>query len=62
MAKVGSQLLTAEEAAKYLRLHVKSVYRLARAGKIPARKVGGSWRFHRLALERWLVRRAEAEF
>lgn len=56
MAKERSQLLTAEEAARYLRLHMKSVYRLAREGKIPSRKVGGSWRFHREALERWLTK------
>lgn len=47
-------LFTAEEAAKYLRLHVKSIYRLARDGKIPGRKVGGSWRFHRDALDLWI--------
>jgi len=49
-----SLLFTAEEAAKYLRLHVKSIYRLARDGKIPGRKVGGSWRFHRDALDQWI--------
>lgn len=47
-------LLTAEEAANYLRLHVKSLYRLAREGKIPARKVGGQWRFHSESLNNWL--------
>jgi excisionase family DNA binding protein len=47
-------LLTADEAAKYLRLHVKSVYRLARSRKIPSIKVGGRWRFHREALDFWV--------
>jgi len=47
-------LLTAIEAAKHLRLHVKSLYRLAKEGKIPARKVGGQWRFHRQTLDDWL--------
>ena len=50
----ASLLFTAEETAKYLRLHVKSIYRLARDGKIPGRKVGGSWRFHRDALDLWI--------
>lgn len=54
MAKQGAQVLTAEEAARYLRLHVKSIYRLVRAGKIPGQKVGGTWRFHADALEKWL--------
>jgi excisionase family DNA binding protein len=48
------KLLTAAEAAKHLRLHVKSLYRLAKAGKIPARKVGGQWRFHSDMLNEWL--------
>lgn len=47
-------LLKAAEAAKHLRLHVKSLYRLAKDGKIPARKVGGQWRFHRDLLNEWL--------
>jgi len=55
MAEINApQLFTAEEAARYLRLHVKSIYRLARGGKIPGRKVGGSWRFHRDSLDRWV--------
>jgi excisionase family DNA binding protein len=54
MAKQGAQVLTADEAARYLRLHVKSIYRLVRAGKIPGQKVGGTWRFHAEALEKWL--------
>ena len=48
------QVLTAEEAARYLRLHVKSIYRLVRDGKIPGQKVGDRWRFHSDALEKWL--------
>ena len=54
MATTRKQIFTCEEAARYLRLHVKSVYRLLKAGKIPGRKVGGRWRFHRDVLERWL--------
>ena len=52
--KPDPDLLKAAEAANYLRLHVKSLYRLAKAGKIPARKVGGQWRFHRDLLNDWL--------
>jgi excisionase family DNA binding protein len=48
------QLLTAEEAAKHLRVHIKSLYRLAQHGKVPGRKVGGQWRFHIETLDNWL--------
>jgi excisionase family DNA binding protein len=60
MANSTTNLLTAEEAAKYLRLHVKSIYRLAREGKIPGRKIGGSWRFHQASLEQWLTKGKDA--
>ena len=54
MLRPGAQVLTAEEVARYLRLHVKSIYRLVRERKIPGQKVGGRWRFHSDALEKWL--------
>ena len=48
------EVLTGREAAKFLRLHVKTIYRLAKGGKVPGRKVGGDWRFHREELDKWL--------
>jgi len=44
---------TAEEIAKYLRVHPYTVKRLARAGKIPGFKVGDQWRFDVQELEEW---------
>ena len=43
--------LNAEEAARLLRLNVKRVQSLARAGKLPASRVGRKWLFPREALE-----------
>jgi len=31
-----------------------TIYRLANAGKIPAFKVGGDWRFKRDSIEKWI--------
>lgn len=44
------QLLTTQQAAAMLRLHVKSVQSLARRGKIPGVRVGRKWLFPRAAL------------
>lgn len=46
-------LLTPPEAAERLRLHPKTVVRMAREGRLPAVKVGTGWRFHpdRLTVE-----------
>lgn len=41
------EVLTVKEAAVYLKLHPKTVYRLLKAGKIPAQRVGGAWRLYR---------------
>lgn len=42
-----------------LHLHVMTVYRLVKEGKLPGFKVGGRWRFERSALESWMVDRAQ---
>lgn len=48
-------IMTAPEVAAYLRLAESTVYRLARSGKLPGRKVGGKWRFSRKQLDLWLT-------
>lgn len=49
------QVMTSVEAAEYLKMHVKTVCRLAKEGKIPARKVGSEWRFLKSVLDSWLA-------
>jgi len=39
------EIITAEQVASMLQVHVRTVYRLARRGAIPGRKLGGGWRF-----------------
>jgi excisionase family DNA binding protein len=48
------EILTPREAAEYLSVHVRTIYRLAKNREIPCRKVGGSWRFKKDALDEWL--------
>jgi len=48
------EIMTPREAAEYLSVHVRTIYRLAKNGEIPGRKVGGSWRFKKGALDEWL--------
>lgn len=50
-----NQVMTSLEAAEYLKMHVKTVCRLAKEGKIPAKKVGSEWRFLRTILDNWLA-------
>lgn len=48
------QLMSADEAARYLHLHVKRVQALARSGRLPGRRVGRKWLFDRRDLEQAL--------
>jgi molybdopterin-binding protein len=52
--------LSAEEAARLLHLNVKRVQGLARAGKLPAARVGRKWLFRREELEALLGQPAVA--
>jgi molybdate transport system regulatory protein len=49
-------LLTADQAASLLHLNVKRVQALARAGRLPGRRVGRKWLFDRGDLDRLLGR------
>lgn len=51
---VDKEILEAREVAEYLRLHLFTVHKFAREGKIPAFKVGNDWRFRREAIEEWI--------
>jgi excisionase family DNA binding protein len=46
--------LTTEEVLDYLHVNVRTIYRLIRAGKIPAVRIGRQWRFRRKDLDVWL--------
>ena len=49
---MNSDIMTIKEVSEYLKLNEKTTYRLTSDGKIPAFKVGGSWRFRRDEIEK----------
>jgi excisionase family DNA binding protein len=46
--------LTTTEVLAYLQVNLRTVYRLLKAGRIPAVRVGRQWRFRRADLDAWL--------
>lgn len=52
-------VLTLKEAATYLRLSERSLYELARGGRVPGAQLGGKWLFPRHLLARWLTARSD---
>ena len=50
---MADEILTIEETSQFLKVGKTTLYRLARRGKMPARKIGREWRFIRNELIRW---------
>ena len=46
--------LTTEEVLDYLQVNLRTVYRLIKAGRIPAVRVGRQWRFRKQDIDTWL--------
>ena len=49
------QLLTTPEIAELLRLHTKTIERMARAGRLPSLRVFGRLRYRRSDIASWLA-------
>ena len=50
-----SRLLTSVELGALLRLHPKTIERLARAGELPGKKIGRRWVFHEKTIDSFLA-------
>ena len=51
---IDEVFLTTEEVLEYLKINLRTVYRLIKAGKIPAVRVGRQWRFRKSDIDAWL--------
>jgi excisionase family DNA binding protein len=54
MGRPDGEIFTLDEVAVFLKAGKRTVYRLAQNGQIPAFKLGGTWRFRRSELDRWI--------
>lgn len=57
MSNQPDEILTIDEVAAFLKAGKRTVYRLAASGKLPAFKLGGTWRFRRSDLDKWIASR-----
>jgi excisionase family DNA binding protein len=51
---MDESFLTTEEVLEYLQVNLRTVYRLIKAGRIPAVRVGRQWRFRKRDIDAWL--------
>jgi len=52
-----TELMTATETCRYLKITQRTLYRYLRSQQIPAFKLGKEWRFVRSDLEQWIRER-----
>ncbi len=51
---MNNDIMTVDEVAEYLKVSKKSIYRLVKSGKLPAKKVLNKWRFSRDRIKEWI--------
>ncbi|RLB67612.1 MAG: DNA-binding protein [Deltaproteobacteria bacterium] len=58
---MNDQILTVKEVADYLKVNERTIYRLATEKKIPAFRVGASWRFRNEEGDSWIASQQETK-
>jgi excisionase family DNA binding protein len=56
---MDDDIITIKEVADYLKLKEKTAYALVARGEIPGFKVGGSWRFRKSEIEKWISQQSK---
>jgi len=51
---MGNEMMDLDQVAIYLQRDAREIHKLANRGHLPARKVGGEWRFARTEINHWL--------
>lgn len=57
--KENDEIITPEEASKYLKVNVRTIYRWAHTGQVPAIRAGRQWRFRKTELIQSLEKKAK---
>ena len=50
-----ANIMTTKEIAKYLKLSPITITKYARLGTIPSIRIGGSWRFDKEVIDKWIL-------
>ena len=53
MAK-SKQVMTVKDVASYLDVHPMTIYKYVKDGRIPAFKIGNSWRIRKDSMQKWI--------
>ena len=58
----GSDIMTLEEVAAYLKLKPQTIYTWAQEKEIPAAKIGKEWRFKKSIIDEWFLQHIDRKF
>jgi excisionase family DNA binding protein len=61
IAEMDEEVLDVTGAAKALGVSTRTIYKLARAGEIPAMRIGREWRFALKNIREWVVNSSQAD-
>lgn len=53
MAK-SKEVLTVKDIAEYMDMHPMTIYKYVKEGRIPAFKIGSSWRIRKDSIQKWI--------
>lgn len=56
---MDKDILTIDEAAKYLNLNKETIYKHVRSGDLPGKKIGNKWRFSKRKLREWIEKNGD---
>ena len=48
------EVMTIKDVAEYLDVHPMTIYKYVKQGKIPALKIGASWRVRKDSMKKWM--------
>lgn len=59
---VLDKILTADQVAKLLGIHVETIYKWSRTGRIPCTRLRHRLRFRQSDIERWFAKQTTGKF
>ena len=51
---MADEIMTVKQLAEYLKLNYQTVYKKVQKNEIPGSKIGRTWRFQKIVIDRWL--------
>jgi len=56
------EIMTIKDLSSYLKINEKTIYKLAKQGKLPGIKIGGMWRFKKDAIDNWMINAGKTNY